>query len=100
MLTLYRQLIALRRARPALNRGSYEGLESEEEVLAYARTFDGQRVVVVLNFGANAAALSPALLPARSIVLASTVPTRAERIEDATLTLEPYEGIVVGQPAG
>jgi alpha-glucosidase len=100
MLTLYRQLIALRRAWPALNRGSYESLESEEEVLAYARTFEGQRVVVVLNFGANAAALSPALLPARSIVLASTVPTRAERIEDATLTLEPYEGIVVGQPAG
>ncbi|MGK6307082.1 alpha-amylase family glycosyl hydrolase [Variovorax sp. DT-64] len=97
-LTLYRRLIALRRAQPALNRGSYEGLESEEDVLAYARTFEGRRVVVVLNFGATAAALPPALLPDRSIVLASTAPTRAERIEKGTLVLDPYEGVVVGQP--
>jgi alpha-glucosidase len=100
MLTLYRRLIALRRAQPALNRGSYEGLESEEDVLAYARTFEGQRVVVVLNFGAAAAAFRPALLPPGSIVLASTVPTRAERIESGRLVLAPYEGVVVGQPPG
>ncbi|VTU30467.1 Oligo-1,6-glucosidase [Variovorax sp. PBS-H4] len=97
MLTLYRRLIALRRARPALNRGRYESLESED-VLAYARTFEGQRVVVLLNFGATAAALPAGMVPNRSIVLASTDPTRAEQIEKGTLLLQPYEGVVVGQP--
>ena len=96
MLTLYRQLIALRRAQPALNRGDYEALESEGDVLAYARKFKGQRVVVLLNFGASAAALSPALLPAHSIVLASTVPTRPELMEKEGLVLAPCEGVVVG----
>ena len=96
MLTLYRRLIALRRAQPALNRGDYEALESEAEVLAYARKFKGQRVVVLLNFGASAAALSTALVPAPSIVLASTDPTRAELIKNGALVLAPYEGVVVG----
>lgn len=96
MLTLYRRLIALRRGQPALNRGDYEALESEAEVLAYARKFKGERVVVLLNFGASAAALSTALVPAQSIVLASTDPARAEPIEKGTLVLAPYEGVVVG----
>jgi alpha-glucosidase len=95
MLTLYRQLIALRRAQPALNRGDYEALESDEQVLAYARNFEGQRVVVLLNFGAGAAALSPALWPAHSIVLASTDPTRQAPIAEGLL-LAPGEGVVVG----
>jgi alpha-glucosidase len=99
MLTLYRRLIALRRAQPALNRGDYEALESDGEVLAYARTFKGQRVVVLLNFGASEAALSPALLPAHSIVLASTAPTRAELIQKGRLVLAPYEGVVIGPPS-
>ena len=59
MLTLYRQLIALRRAQPALHWGDYEALESEEEVLAYARNFKGQRVVVLLNFGTGAQPCRP-----------------------------------------
>ena len=96
MLTLYRRLIALRRAQPALNRGNYEALECEGEVLAYARRFEGQRLVVLLNFGAEAAAMSPTLWPAGSIVLASTDPTRADRIEEGPLVLAPCEGVVIG----
>jgi len=96
MLTLYRQLIALRRAQPALNRGDYEALECEGDVLAYARRFEAQRVVVLLNFGAGEAAWGPTLLPAGSIVLASTHPKRAGSVENAPLVLAPYEGVVIG----
>ena len=95
MLALYRRLIALRRAQPALNRGNYEALGSEDEVLAYARNGEGQRLVVLLNFGATAATPSPALVPRQSIVLASTAPARAESIE-GPLVLAPYEGVVIG----
>lgn len=94
MLALYRQLIALRRAQPALNRGAYEALDSEADVLAYARIAQGQRLVVLLNFGAGPATVSPALLPAHPIVLASTAPARARLIE-GPLVLAPSEGVVL-----
>ncbi|WP_307700217.1 alpha-amylase family glycosyl hydrolase [Variovorax paradoxus] len=97
MLALYRRLIALRRAEPALNRGSHEALEAEAEgeVLAYARNWEGRRLVVLLNFGATPAPISPALMPREAIVLASTDPARAEFIEEP-LVLAPYEGVIVG----
>jgi alpha-glucosidase len=95
MLTLYRRLIALRRAQPALNRGDYEALETEGEVLAYARNGEGQRLVVLLNFGASPAPISPALTPRQPIVLASTDPARAEFIQ-GPLVLAPCEGVVIG----
>jgi alpha-glucosidase len=95
MLALYRRLIALRRAQPALSKGAYEALESEGEVLAFARNSEGQRLVVLLNFGATAVTPSPALVPSQSIVLASTDPARAEIIE-GPLVLAPCEGVVIG----
>ena len=95
MLTLYRRLIALRRRQPALNRGNYEALDTEGEVLAYARNGEGQRLVVLLNFGASPAPISPALMPRQPIVLASTDPARAEFIQ-GPLVLAPCEGVVIG----
>ncbi len=49
MLTLYRQLLALRRAEPALSLGSYKTLRARDGVLAYERSHLGQRLVVALN---------------------------------------------------
>jgi len=95
MLALYRRLIALRRAQPALHRGSYEALEAGSEVLAYARESDGQRLVVVLNFGGTPAPVQPSLLPRQPVVLASTDPARAGSIEEP-LVLAPCEGVVIG----
>jgi alpha-glucosidase len=95
MLALYKRLIALRRAQPALHRGSYEALEAGDEMLAYARDSDGQRLVVILNFGATSAPVSPALLPRQPIVLASTDPARAGSIE-GPLVLAPCEGVLIG----
>ncbi|WP_432726672.1 alpha-amylase family glycosyl hydrolase [Variovorax sp. W6] len=95
MLMLHKHLIALRRARPALHRGSYEALEAGDEVLAYARESEGQRLVVMLNFGAAPAPVSSELVPHRPVVLASTDPARAGLI-DGPLVLAPCEGVVIG----
>ncbi|MET3478870.1 alpha-amylase family glycosyl hydrolase [Variovorax atrisoli] len=95
MLALYRRLIALRRAHPALHRGSYEALEAGNDVLAYARIGEGRRLVVLLNFGAAAAPVPQALLPRRPLVLASTDPARAGPV-DGALVLSPGEGVVIG----
>ncbi|MDM0002633.1 alpha-amylase family glycosyl hydrolase [Variovorax sp. J22P240] len=94
MLALYRRLIALRRAQPALKRGNYEALDAGDEVLAYARNGEGQRLVVLLNFGATSRPLSKALVTRQSIVLASTDAARAGFIK-GPLVLAPYEGVVI-----
>lgn len=47
----YRKLIALRREHPVLVYGEYQLLlEDDEQVYAYTRTYDGERLLVVLNF--------------------------------------------------
>lgn len=54
----YRELLALRRATPALRRGTFAIVDEPpldghgDDVLAYTRTSDGRRVLVVLAFAA------------------------------------------------
>jgi alpha-glucosidase len=49
-LELYRALIALRRATPALQHGSYRSVHSAPDVFAYSREHHGERVLIALNF--------------------------------------------------
>jgi alpha-glucosidase len=49
MLTLYRRLLALRRAEPALALGSYRTVAVDDGVLVHERRLDDRRVVVALN---------------------------------------------------
>ncbi len=53
MLTLYRRLIALRRARPALSVGSYEPVNATGDVLAYARDAGANQCLIALNLGST-----------------------------------------------
>jgi len=50
LLWLYKNLLALRRASPALRRGSWRALDAPEGVLAYERDAGDQRARVALNF--------------------------------------------------
>lgn len=45
----FQRLIALRRARPALRRGSFRFLQARDDVVAYARQLDDETVVVAIN---------------------------------------------------
>ncbi len=62
-LTLYRELLALRRSTPALHRGAYRRLPSHTDILAYERSVEGSRALVALNMGEEAR--RPALPSAR-----------------------------------
>jgi len=53
MLTLYRTLLAMRRAHPALSRGSLNLIDAPAGILAYAREHEGQRVTILLNLTSN-----------------------------------------------
>ncbi len=97
MLTLYRQLLALRRAEPALSVGRHTPMLASGDLLAYRREHQGRHVLVALNFGGQAQRLD---LPdaGDTRVMASTDPGRAtgdHGDQGQSLTLKPYEGVVL-----
>jgi alpha-glucosidase len=106
MLALYRRLLDLRRTRPSLRTGSQVFLDVPRDVLAYLRTEDGDRSLVVLNLGATTCSLdiAPAIGRGRSsarLLLASTSAAAATpSVETAggsssTITLDPLSGVIL-----
>ncbi len=97
MLSLYRALLALRRAEPALSVGSYVPVEgAEEDVLAYERRDDatGRRLLVALNLGGRERGLPRAMSERRRVLLSTHLDG------GGTGCLRPDEGVVMGEPTG
>jgi alpha-amylase len=69
LFNFYRELIALRRASPALTLGRYEADQVEGQVWTFQRVHGKERVLVALNYGDTAATLQ---LPARARALYPT----------------------------
>jgi alpha-glucosidase len=88
MLWLYRSLLWLRRAEPALTVGSYQNITHTDCVLAYQREHLGRKFQVALNMSGSPQTLPPAV--ASGQVLISTL--------DASIgnkrQLGPHEGII------
>ncbi|VWX60545.1 putative alpha-glucosidase [Burkholderiales bacterium 8X] len=105
MLRLYQRLIALRRDEPALHEGRYEPIDAGTELLAYARVCRGRRLVVLLNFGAEAAVVSHELVPIRPRLLFSTAAAASKATDNSGSgpgfeptvgwTLAPFEGVIL-----
>jgi alpha-glucosidase len=94
-LTLYRRLIALRRATPALSVGSYAGLEAHGDVLAYMRTHAGQRCLVVLNLGTQPQVFESHQVKIEGPVVLSTHLDRADETVHGAIELRGDEGVIV-----
>jgi alpha-glucosidase len=93
MLSLYRALLALRRAEPALSIGVHVKAEAIGRVLTYRRFHAGRWITVALNFSDR-----PQTLKNRADahdVLISTHLDRAERESGNTVKLRPNEGLVM-----
>jgi alpha-glucosidase len=93
ILSLYRQLIALRRASSALREGAYRPLSLVEDVLCYERAAEGQKLLVALNFGERSTELSLSASLGKHVLL-STDCRRAGC--PAPLVLQPNEGVIIG----
>jgi glycosidase len=93
ILSLYRQLLSLRRQTPALNIGRYVGLPAKNDVVAFVREYEGARYVIALNLGSVAESFDTGALGPGCIV----VSTRPDRIAGPlhSLTLAPNEGVIV-----
>jgi alpha-glucosidase len=94
LLTLYRRLIALRRAEPALALGAHTALASGPTVLAFRRAHAGRSVLVALNFADRACKVE---LPGadRGRLLLSTDPDRSVETPAGTLVLAGSEGALI-----
>lgn len=94
MLALYRRLIALRRAEPALHAGAWEPVDAGADVVAYARSFAQRRLVVLLNFAEAPRDIDGSVVGTKADVLASTWPERAG-LQGGLMTLQALEGVVL-----
>jgi alpha-glucosidase len=98
MLALFRQLTALRRAEPALNRGAIELVDvGVADVLAYRRTWAGSDgFLVLLNLSGNEHTIALAALGMEETKLVlSTYPDRGVTDVPPRLTLAPNTGVIL-----
>jgi alpha-glucosidase len=93
-LTLYRRLLATRRAHPALSIGGVALLAAEGDALAYERWHGAERLIVALNLGGRPLhlALPDWARPCRQIL--GTVDD-AVMAEDGALLLRADEGVIL-----
>jgi alpha-glucosidase len=92
LLWFYRDLLALRRAEPALHRGDYRSLEAPEGVLVYERRAGAARALVTLDLAGAGARLDlgPGAVRGGLRSGPGALPGSAARLE-----LEPGEGMVL-----
>jgi alpha-glucosidase len=98
MLTLYRRLLAYRKASPALQHGEYKALDAvPHECYVYVRLVADQRVLVAVNFSSQEQRLVLPSLVGSTVAL-STHLDRAEMLCKGELALRGDEGVILELP--
>jgi alpha-glucosidase len=95
MLTLYRRLLALRRAEPALAFGPMATLRAPGDLLAWVRKHGDRRFLVALNLGPEPAAFTPPILDLQGSIALSTGLDREREAVRRTVELRGDEGVIV-----
>jgi alpha-glucosidase len=100
LLELYRRLLALRRAEPALHVGDWLLLAARGDLLAYARVAGDRRLIVALNLGDGPIAAELPAVGGGRILLSTRLGREGELIHEAQVRLAPAEGIIVEPATG
>ena len=96
LLALYRLLISCRNNSAALRRGSYRSLDAPDHTFVYERSVPGERLLIALNFSAQATAVTVGDLPECGQLKISTLSGQASRaVSLRPLRLAPDEGVIV-----
>jgi alpha-glucosidase len=95
LLNLYRRLLALRKASPALQYGDYQAVDAApEDCYVYFRQTADQRFLVALNFSGQAQTLDlPA--PGTGTLRAGTDLARPLAVVEKQLELRENEGVII-----
>jgi alpha-glucosidase len=99
LLRLYQELLKLRKAHRALSMGNYAPLAADGDLLAYVRETSDERILVVLNLGSQAEALSLESLGCGGRVLLSSFLDRNDEKLDGRVVLRPAEGVIAALSA-
>jgi alpha-glucosidase len=95
VLNLYRRLLALRKANPALHRGTYRPVEeTPQECYVYLRQAAEQRFAIALNFSVRPQRVTIPGEAEGRIVLSTTL-DREERTRLDDLAVRAHEGLVI-----
>ena len=94
MFRFYQQMLALRRKEPALAVGSYHDFGTPDQVFGFTRSYEGRRLLVLLNFGVEQQSVLHGHL-LHGEVLISTLMSRAGETADGNFLLQPHEGVVI-----
>ena len=95
ILTLYRELLRLRRSTTALTIGSYEPVATTGDLLAYVRRSPDSRLLVALNLGPQPFDLDLASLKMQGRIVLSTHLDRTDRAMLTDVALRADEGVIV-----
>ncbi|MFC7398707.1 alpha-amylase family glycosyl hydrolase [Chelatococcus sp. GCM10030263] len=95
LLTLYRRLIALRKATPVLVAGSYVPIEMTKDLFAFERVSEDGRVVVALNLGPEPETVDFGERLAQGRILLSTHLDREGESVTGRLALRADEGVII-----
>ncbi len=96
LLSLHKQLIALRRTESALSVGKVDQVRAADDVLTYRRTHNARALQVVLNLGSRSQPLPDG---ATGTVLAGTHPDRVGQRIDGGTALRGDEAVVLAESA-
>jgi alpha-glucosidase len=94
LLQLYRGLIALRRRSPPLIEGSYHFLFAQENILAFARVMNDERLLVTINFGDVPAAIEIEPGWQQNKLVLSSYLDRSGECVGSRIDLRPLEGLI------
>ncbi|MEE9167122.1 MAG: alpha-amylase family glycosyl hydrolase [Candidatus Neomarinimicrobiota bacterium] len=95
-LNFYKSLLRLRREMPALHRGDFTLFEEMPgEIMAYVRSAERKRVLVVVNFGASGRTLDLSSLNDSGELLLSSEFRKPGRVVLSELALNPHESLLI-----
>lgn len=94
LLSLYRDLIRLRKASRALKYGVYHPLSLNPQVFSYIREVPSQKMLIVLNCGVENIEVSSDKLGRGSIVLSTHSDVKGSEFS-GSLKLRPNEGLII-----
>ncbi len=95
ILTLYRELIALRRREPALSIGAYQHVSTNGGVFAFQRSEEGRRFLIVLNFGSSSVSFQCDHISCQGRIAVDTHLDRKGNRVEGTISLRGDEAVVV-----
>jgi len=95
ILTLYRRLLRLRRAEPALSIGAYHSVPAGEDLIGYIRREESRQFFILLNLGSHPRTYTSfELADGARLALSTYLDREGERVS-GSMALRPDEGVVL-----